>query len=147
MASVISIDMGSSSVRVLGFDSDCAIVPSVQGRRSVRMDPATNTFDAEEYLLATEEAMEEALRGCAEAGVDSTGTPEEGGIKAVAISCFAMSLVQVDPAGRALSPVYTYASTASAGAALRLREQLRQQGVLERVETLNPKPYFLIPKP
>lgn len=104
------------------------------------MDPTTNTFDAEEYLLATEEAMDEALRGCVAAGGSngapegSEGAPEGGGIKVVAISCFAMSLVQVDPGGRALSPVYTYASSASAGAALRLRERLREKGVLERVE-------------
>ena len=54
-----------------------------------------------------------ALHGCAEAGVDSNGTPAEGGIKAVAISCFAMSLVQVDPAESSLLTTYWSESTLS----------------------------------
>lgn len=67
------------------------------------MDTSTNTFDAEDYLCAIIGAIDDAA--------SLVGEGET--VSSVGISCLAMSLVGISSSGDPVTPVYTYADSAT----------------------------------
>ena len=114
---VLAVDVGSSSVRAALYDA--------RGRR-VRKTGAK----VGHRLLATSDggvvADAEALSGCVVEAIDGTlkqARARARDIVAVGCSVFASSVLGVDAAGRALTPVYTYADVRNAEDAAALRAE------------------------
>ena len=114
---MLAVDVGSSSVRAALYDA--------RGRR-VRKTGAK----VGHRLLATSDggvvADAEALSGCVVEAIDETlkqARARARDIAAVGCSVFASSVLGVDAAGRALTPVYTYADVRNAEDAAELRAE------------------------
>ena len=121
---VLAVDVGSSSVRAALYDA--------RGRR-VRKTGAK----VGHRLLATSDggvvADAEALSGCVVEAIDGTlkqARARARDIVAVGCSVFASSVLGVDAAGRALTPVYTYADVRNAEDAAALRAEWGRGGAL-----------------
>lgn len=114
-STILTLDIGSSSLRVLLFDTQGGRVPGVEAREPVRLrasPPGASAADPDELLASIFRAIDAAL---AQAG------DRVGDIEGVAIDTFVSNLLGVDAAGRAVFPLTTYADTRAAGEAPGLR--------------------------
>jgi gluconokinase len=122
----LAIDVGTSSVRAQVFDRMGRDVEGAFARRTYAM---TTTGDggvevpAETLLALVEEAIDDVLW---------TVAPLASGIACVGVSTFWHSLLAVDEAGTALTPIYSWADTRAAGASVRLRRTLDEGRVHAR---------------
>ncbi|MDP9372396.1 MAG: gluconokinase [Chloroflexota bacterium] len=124
---VLALDVGTSSTRTMLFDRHGAAVEGleVQTPYRLRVTPEGGVEgDAEELAAVAEGAIDELLR---RAG------PLAAEIGGVGISCFWHSLLAADERGRALTPVLSWADTRSAAAADRLRAELDEGAVHDRI--------------
>ena len=122
----LTIDIGTSSTRVMLWDTQGAECEGVRAQTPYVMHTAadgTVEMSAEELLAHVSECMDTAL---AQAG-DRTKD-----ICAVGISCFWHALLGCDKSGNALTPVYNWADTRAAQAALLLRNALDVKAVHAR---------------
>ncbi len=106
---ILTLDIGSSSLRVLLFDARGARVPGVEAREPVhlRTTPAgASEADADELLVGVFRAIDTALEQAGERAKDIGG---------VAVDTFVTNLLGVDADGRVVFPLTTYADTRSAG--------------------------------
>ena len=109
------LDLGSSSVRALRYESSGAAVPGVLARRTYAFRTGANgavTADFAALAALAEDCLDEAL-----------AHPSAGGLEAVGMATFAGSLVGLDAQGDALTPVFTYADTQPATDALALAHE------------------------
>ena len=99
---VLVIDIGSSSTRCVAFGLDCEMLhDSLRQDKSLGLS-ADATFDADEVIGKTELAVEQCLEYCQDHGY---------AVRALGISTFSLSLLGVDEAGQAITPVFTYADS------------------------------------
>lgn len=121
-ASVLALDIGTSSVRAAMFDNFGNEIAGTEARvtRSLR-----TTFDGGAELEA-EEALAQVER-VIDAALDKVPAASTMSIETVAVSCFWHSLVGVDGAGRAAGPVLGWADTRGAQAAQELRRHFDER--------------------
>lgn len=113
---VLSLDIGSSSARAALYDARGRRVRKTAAKFGHRFLSTTDggvTADAEVLSDCVIEAIDETM---------ARADARTGDIAAVGCSVFASSIVGVDAAGAALTPVYTYADVRSAADAAALRE-------------------------
>ena len=123
---VLTIDLGSSSIRVLLFDTSAEPLAGLDGRFSHAFRTGSDgqaDADADELVAETVRLIDEVLenRGrkyCRIAGV--------------AVSTFWHNVLGVNRQGQAITPVYTWADTRSSAIAEYLRRQLDEQAIHER---------------
>src|SRR5262245_28814038 len=117
---IVTLDVGSSSVRALCFDAAGRALPV---ERQIRYELDTTPdggveVDAERLLALTGEALDGLL---ADLG------PRAGAVAAVAMSTFWHAVLGVGADGRARTPVYSWADTRSAAAVEALRARLDEK--------------------
>jgi gluconokinase len=124
---ILSIDIGSSSVRALAFSGDGAPVSGVSARRSHRYAPLGGgrvEADPENLVSMVCNCVDEALAGARSAGL--------GPFTGVSVCTFWHGLVGLDARGAAVTPVITWADTRSAAQAERLSRELDAEAVRQR---------------
>ena len=105
---ILTIDVGSSSLRALMFDVRGSRLPGIEARRSLQMHTASDgaaEFDPEALLARFFEAIDEAL--------DQAGN-RANDIAGVAVDTFVSNLMGVDAASEAVTPLLTYADAQAA---------------------------------
>lgn len=123
---VVALDIGTSSGRAALFDAEAREVAATRARvewsfKTTREGGAE--IDAEWLLAQTARIVDETL-----ARVAVLNLP----VEAVAVSCFWHSLVGVDDAGRALTPLYGWADTRAALEVAELRRRFDERAVQAR---------------
>jgi gluconokinase len=117
---VVTLDVGSSSVRALAFD---ARGHALDVERQLSYEPTTTPDGGVE--MDPEQLV--ALAGDALDGVVAALARRAGDVAAVAISTFWHTLVGVGADGRACTPLYSWADTRSAAAVETLRARLDEK--------------------
>ncbi len=120
---ILAIDLGSSSVRASAYRLDGARLEESTAFRNTEQ-AVDGTFDPHRLTALTEEVIDDCLERVRNM-TDATR------FIAVAWTSFAMSWIGVDPTGRPVTPVYTYADARSGPFADSLRQELIQLGTLE----------------
>lgn len=123
---VLILDIGSSSIRASVYDSRCARVREATAclaHRLVITPDGGVEANAESLLDLAVHAIDITLEQVAVRAEE---------IEAVAVSVFASSVVGVDGAGRALTPVYTYADSRSAADTAGLRAEWDRLSLYDR---------------
>ena len=120
---ILALDVGTSSVRAIGYDSAGHPVPGADARTAV--EPVTTAdggaeLDPESLVAAAASTIDRCLAG-------GPGPPA-----AMGASVFWHSLLGLDAARHPLTNVITWADTRSAAAAERLRSRLDEAAVHER---------------
>ncbi|MGH2448768.1 MAG: gluconokinase, partial [Chloroflexota bacterium] len=123
---VMAFDAGSSSLRILVYDSRGRMIDGWEIHRpySTHTTPDGGSFIDADFLL--EQAVNVISAGL-EMITRNGRTPA-----AVACDTFWHSLIGVDSAGRAVTPIYTWADTRSKQAAIELRRRLDQKAIHHR---------------
>jgi gluconokinase len=115
---VLALDIGTSSVRALVFESDGTAVADAEAR--TRYGPVRgHQLDPDELVAASAAAIEEARR-------------EAGGVDAVAACSFMHSLLGLDSRGRPVTPVLTWLDLRAADEAEQLKGELDAKAVHAR---------------
>ena len=120
---VLALDIGTSSVRCLAFDAEGQQIPGLQSARAheVRyLSDGGAELDPESILSLAVQCLAEVSARI------------RGRILAVGLSTFWHAFLGVDEACKALTPVYLWNDTRSAGQAARLRRQLDASAVHQR---------------
>lgn len=114
--SLLILDIGSSSVRALLFDTRARPIPGAVVTRAYEyetMPPGAATFDAE------------WLRGEVESCIDAIlAHPQAAEIQAVGVDTFVGNALGIDARGAPLTPIYLYADTRCAEDVATLRARL-----------------------
>ena len=124
---MLVLDIGTSSVRGALYDGRGELLEQTQAR-VIRSLCTTADGGAE---LNAEEAIEQVARTI-DAVLERAASLQTP-IEAVAVSCFWHSLLGVDSKGSAVTPVFGWADTRAARAALSLRRQLDESETHNRV--------------
>src|SRR5690606_5648067 len=122
MPLVLTIDIGTSSVRAILFDAAGHVVDDLVAQETHQMETTPDggaVFDADAVLAHTANAVDSVLI--------RAGSQAEA-IGAVAVDTLVGNVLGVDEAGKPLTPVYTYADTRNAEAAQVLRAELGTDG-------------------
>lgn len=122
---VFVIDIGSSSVRASLFDARGREIKATQARRAWSFrtsEEGASEGDAEELFSTVVSTVDDALQL----------VPRDVRAAEVAVSCFWHSLVVLDDAGRALTPVLGWADTRARAAAALLRARLDEAKTHQR---------------
>jgi len=112
---LLALDIGSSGVRAALFDEQGLEIDGASvrcGYGSASLDFAT--FDADTLLERVAQTIDELF---------ATFTSSSVRIELIAVSCFWHSLVGVDAAGCAITPIFGWADSRAAGEILRLRSE------------------------
>jgi gluconokinase len=131
---ILTIDMGSSSVRALLFGPSGAALPGAESRREhhLRVTPDGGMqADADELFRLMGECIDETMA--------RAGGPA---VAAVSLCTFWHGLLGVSADGRALTPVYSWADTRSARDAEMLGRSLDGEGARQRTGCLLHPSYF-----
>ncbi len=123
---ILTIDVGSSSVRALLYDGRGRAVAHVGAQEKYSLDVTAEGAaedDADEVLQRVERCIDIAL---AEAG------PLAGEIGGVAVTTLVSNILPIDAAGRPLARLITYADTRDAGDAVELRRRLDEREAHQR---------------
>lgn len=127
---VLTIDVGTSSVRVLLFDRRGRAVSGVDARSQHTTHTAadgTSELDPDALFAQTARCLDAAL---AQAGTLGSA------IGGVAIDTLVSNVMALDTAGRPLTPLITYADTRNADDASELRRRLDERAVQDRTGCL-----------
>lgn len=127
---VLSLDIGTSSVRALLFDGVGRAVEGATARRTYEL--RTTTEGAGE---ADPDAMLHRIWSCIDEVLERAGELSDK-IEAVGACTFVSNLLGVDEQGQAVTPLMTYADTRSADEVERLRRELDEQAVHQRTGCL-----------
>ncbi|MEX1019158.1 MAG: gluconokinase [Litorilinea sp.] len=120
---VLTLDLGTSSVRAMLFDAAARPVANSVAQRQVRPHTTTDggaTFDPHELLAAVEDVIDQVLH--------SAG-PQAQHIGAVAMGTLVGNIMGVDAQDAPVSPVYIYADTRNTDDPQALRRELGAEGV------------------
>jgi gluconokinase len=123
---ILSVDIGSSSVRSCLFDPDGEHVPGTSSRRPHRFAIGPGgRVEADPEILAglAEDCIDESLRCPAAA---------DRAVAAVAFTSFLHGMIGADGEGRALTPLVTWADSRSIGQSATLRARLDPEAVRQR---------------
>ena len=118
---ILALDMGTSSVRAMLFDSRGRAVPDAEVQTAYVQRTTGDggvEADAETLLALTVSCLAQLLK--------KTGKEMLGRVAGVGISCFWHSLVGVGPDARAVTPVYSWADTRSMEQASALHEDINE---------------------
>ncbi|MBV9848398.1 MAG: gluconokinase [Armatimonadetes bacterium] len=118
-ATLLALDLGTSSVRAMLFDAKGRALPDMEAQIPYAQRTTADggvEADAEMLLARTVECVKQLLGG---ADKDA-----KANLAGVGISCFWHSLVGVGDDGRAVTPVLSWADTRSQAQAERLRQEL-----------------------
>ena len=124
--SVLSVDIGSSSVRAMLFDEAGQRLPYSKVQRQLEFqidDRGRSTIDPVLLRLRTEDCISQLL-----IHAQAQAQP----ITAVSLATFAGNLVGLDARGKPLTPVYTYADTQCRNDLEILRSQVDVEAVRQR---------------
>jgi gluconokinase len=127
---ILTLDIGTSSMRAMLFDNKARAVPEHEARikHEARTTPDGGAeFDAAELLDAAAQCIDHLL--------DQAG---ELAARVAAVGCTTLvsNVLGVDEAGVAITPVYTWADTRSAVVAAQLRMELDEAAVHDRTGCL-----------
>ena len=118
-AIVLALDMGTSSVRAMLFDSHGKALPEAEAQtaysQTMTADGGVQT-DAEALLTRTTDAIRQLLA--------KTDADTKARLAGVGVSCFWHSLVGVGPDDRALTPLFSWADSRAAAQAAALKAEL-----------------------
>jgi gluconokinase len=120
---ILALDIGTSSVRALLFDSNGTAVPHVLAQHTYALTISNEgevSVDADMLVDLVAQSIDEVL---AAAG------PLASHIKAVATDSFWHTLLGVDISGRPLMPLLTWEDTRPGSAAAELRTQLDEEAI------------------
>jgi gluconokinase len=126
---ILALDIGTSSVRALLFDSSGTAVPNVLAQHTYALTISNEgevSVDADMLVDLVAQSIDEVL---AAAG------PLASQIKAVATDTFWHTLLGVDVSGRPLMPLLTWEDTRPGSAAAELRTQLDENSIHIRTGT------------
>ncbi len=118
-ALILTLDMGTSSVRAMLFDVRGRAVPNAEAQiayaQTTTADGGVQT-DPEALLALTVSCLKQLLRK----------TPKDirARVAGVGVSCFWHSLVGVDEAGRAVTPLFSWADSRALGQAAKLKSEM-----------------------
>jgi len=118
----LTIDVGTSSTRAILFDANAQVIEGMVEHRQSQMTTTPDggaTFDAEEVMAGTVAVIDAILA--------RAGSLAEK-IGAVAVDTLVGNVLGVDKAGKAVTPLFTYADTRNAAATQALRVELGKQG-------------------
>ena len=120
---VLALDIGSSSCRVMIFDSTGQAVHGLKSQ--VHYELSTDSdgkaeLDPERLFTSISECIDDALNRAGKRAAQ---------VAAVGLCTFWHSSLGVDKSGRVITPIYTWADTRSADAARSLSEQLDPDAV------------------
>lgn len=121
---VLTIDIGSSSVRAQVYDASARPVPGASSRILYEL---RTTPDGGSEIQA-----EELVAHCM-AAIDAVLARFTEPIAAVASDCFAMSILGVDADHNAVTPVFTYADSRGAREVAELRAKFDERATHQRV--------------
>ena len=125
MEAIAVLDIGTSSVRAGLYDLQARPVPRATASR---MAGITTTPDGQFTIDA-----EELARACLECLAEAAGQSDQPlRVLAVGTATFWHSMVGVDSAGQALTPVYIWADSRSTAQVARLRQDLDERAVHRR---------------
>lgn len=127
---ILTIDIGTSSVRVLLFDAQGR---SVEGAHASAEQTPRTTPDGGAELDADE--LVERVVSCAEETLHRAGDLSQR-IAGVAVTTFWHSILGVDAAGRALTPINLWADTRSVREVEELKRRLDERAVHARTGCL-----------
>ncbi len=118
-ALILTLDMGTSSVRAMLFDARGRALPGAEVQsayvQTVTADGGVQT-DAEKLLALTIDCLHQLLR--------KTDKETMGRLVGVGISCFWHSLVGVGEDGKAVTPLFSWADTRALGQAEKLKSEM-----------------------
>ena len=123
---VLTIDVGSSSVRAAIYDGDARRVPGLEvqlGHELATTPDGGATADAEHITLLVEEALDRVL---------ATAGDVAGEIAAVGMDTIASSVLGVDENGSPVTPIYTYADTQPIAEVASLKRELEVAEIYDR---------------
>ncbi|HYX50123.1 MAG TPA: FGGY family carbohydrate kinase, partial [Ktedonobacteraceae bacterium] len=123
---VLALDIGTSSVRALLFDSSGIAVPNMLAQHTYALNTSIEgevSVDADMLVDRVAQCIDEVL---AAAGSLVSN------IKAVATDTFWHSLLGIDASGRPVMPLLTWEDTRPARAAAELRTQLDENAIHKR---------------
>lgn len=123
---VLAIDVGTSSARALVYDARGRLVDGLEAHQRFRV-----TASSQGAAEIDAENLTDLVCGCVDQVLDAAGT-SSAQIRAVACDTFWHSVMGVSEGGSAMTPVYTWEDTRSAGAARELRNRLDEHEVLAR---------------
>ncbi|CAA9490354.1 MAG: Gluconokinase [uncultured Rubrobacteraceae bacterium] len=126
LGNILSIDIGSSSVRCSVYDEAGAPMEDTASahRHAFERGPdGTAILKAEDLSGLVYRTIDETLEKARRAGID---------ISAVATSAFWHGLLGVDARGRPTTPIFTWADRRAAGEARELRRRLDEKAVHRR---------------
>lgn len=118
---VLTIDVGTSSVRSLVYDARGRMVRDWEVHRPYLVETT-----ADGGVFVDPQELMRLVQSCVDAVLQFVGKPADR-IAAVACDTFWHSLMGVDGSGRPLTPLYTWADTRSSECASTLRHQLDER--------------------
>ena len=127
---VLALDIGTSSLRAMLFDSQAHVVPGVEAQVKYEMRTTPDggaEFDADEILGYAERTIDETLAKAGDRASQIVG---------VASDSLVSNILGVDETGRAVTPVFTYADTQCAREVSELRALFDERVAQQRVGTL-----------
>jgi gluconokinase len=123
---ILTLDVGTSSVRALLFDATGAAVQGTQAQHSYKLITSKEgevSVDADMLVEVVAKTIDETL---------SAAGPLAAQLGAVATAAFWHSLVGVDASNRPLMPLLTWEDTRPRRASAELRAQLNEKAIHER---------------
>jgi gluconokinase len=123
---ILSIDIGTSAVKILLFDTMGRAVEGNQYRREVTIQTSRDGASQ----VASDELLNIVWRGID--AVLAKGRRWVPKIAGVAVCTFVGNIMGVDRKGKALTPVFTYADTRAEKEAARLRNEFDENEVHDR---------------
>lgn len=127
---ILVLDVGSSSIRGLLFDHRGERIPGVGSRRPMDLTPGSGGTDGPDP-----DGVVENVFSCLDQVLDQAGSrlgPGAGRIAGVGICTFVANVFGLDPDGKPLTGLLTYADTRAADQALELKELLDEERVHQR---------------
>jgi len=120
---ILALDIGTSSVRALLFDSSGTAVPNMLAQHTYAL-----TISKEGEVSVDADMLVDLVAQCIDEVLTAAG-PLASHIKAVATDTFWHSLLGVDASGGSLMPLLTWEDTRPASAAAGLRTQLDEDAI------------------
>jgi len=121
---VLVIDVGSSSVRALLFDTAAQLIPDAlcaEGHQFQTHPDGQSTADPQAVAQAVERCLDVILKH-----------PAAAQIQAVGMATFVTSLIGLDAAGNPLTPLYSYADTRCASSVTWLMQRMDNGAVYQQ---------------